>query len=147
MIKYRSPSQKSHYLILALTLSIFVFTTFWSVLFVEYFDPGSYLWEQLDSASLPESTSAAEGVLAHFFYAVIFSAFVSVSGYFLQHYLFVKVSQGSLPEGFYTQNSWLDVDDKYLVLIQADELFFLSLKEKWPENCRLSINMMHQLMS
>ncbi|WP_077755584.1 2',3'-cyclic-nucleotide 2'-phosphodiesterase [Shewanella psychrophila] len=141
MIKYRSPSQKSQYVIWSVTFAIFIFTTFWSVLFVEYFDPDSYLWKQLDQAAFVDSYSAAEGVLEHFLNAVLFSAFVSVIAYFVLKHLCVRVSQGSLPEGFYTQSSWLDVDDKYLVLIQADELVFFEFERRVAK--RLQIEYQH----
>ncbi|WP_076409403.1 2',3'-cyclic-nucleotide 2'-phosphodiesterase [Shewanella sp. UCD-KL12] len=141
MIKYRSPSQQSQYVIWALTFTIFIFTTFWSVLFFEYIDPDSYLWKQFEQVEIIEPRLVAEGVLEHLFNAVLFSAFLSISIYFVLKHLFIKVSQRGLPEGFYTQNSWLDVDDKYLVLIQADELVFFKFERKVAK--RLQIEYQH----
>ena len=141
MIKYRSLSQKNQHVIWALTFAIFISTTFWSLLIVEYFDPDSYLWQQLDQAVFVDTHLAAEGVVEHFFNAVLFSVFVSVIAYLLLKFLSARVSQGSLPEGFYTQNSWLDIDDKYLVLIQADELVFFEFERRMAK--RLQIKYQH----
>ncbi|BAJ02595.1 hypothetical protein [Shewanella violacea] len=141
MIKYRVPSQQIHHVIWALSFTIFIFTTFWSVLIVEYFDPDSYLWQQLEQATFVDTYSTAEGVVDHLLNAVLFSAFVSVIAYILLKYLSVRVSQGSLPEGFYTQSSWLDIENKYLVLIQADELVFFEFERRMAK--RLQIKYQH----
>ena len=141
MIKYRSPSQKNKYVIFALSLAIFIFTTFWSVLFVEYLNPSSYFWLQFSETSFSNSAISSEGILDNVSNVLPFSAFFSVVTYFLLKLLCVKVSQGNLPEGFYTQSSWLDVDDKSLVLIQADELVFFEFKRKMTK--RLQVEYQH----
>jgi hypothetical protein len=45
----------------------------------------------------------------------------------LMLFLFGREPKGVLPEGFYTENSWLDVDDKYLVYLTDDHLYSISI--------------------
>ena len=44
--------------------------------------------------------------------------------------LFAREPKGYLPEGFYTENSWLDVEDGYLVMYGAENLSSLSIHKK-----------------
>lgn len=42
-------------------------------------------------------------------------------------FLFGREPKGVLPEGFYTENSWLDVDDKYLVYLTESHLYSITI--------------------
>ncbi|MCE2597079.1 DUF3592 domain-containing protein [Motilimonas cestriensis] len=44
--------------------------------------------------------------------------------------IFAREPRGYLPEGFYTENSWLDVEDGYLVVYNSDHLSALSIHKK-----------------
>ncbi|MCE0557699.1 hypothetical protein [Motilimonas sp. E26] len=44
--------------------------------------------------------------------------------------IFAREPKGYLPEGFYTENSWLDVEDGYLVVYNSDHLSSLSIHKK-----------------
>jgi hypothetical protein len=50
--------------------------------------------------------------------------------YYLMSFLFVRESKNSLPEGFYTESTWLDVDDNYLVAIDGNDLVFFDIDKK-----------------
>jgi len=41
--------------------------------------------------------------------------------------LFVRESKKALPEGFYTETSWLDIDDHYLVALEGNELVYYDI--------------------
>lgn len=43
--------------------------------------------------------------------------------------LFVRESKTALPKGFYTQRSWLDVDDKAVVFAQDNDIVFFDVKK------------------
>lgn len=45
----------------------------------------------------------------------------------LMLFLFGREPKGVLPEGFYTENSWLDVEDKYLVYLTDSHLYSISI--------------------
>ena len=44
--------------------------------------------------------------------------------------LFGREPKGVLPEGFYSENGWLDVDDKYLVYLTDSHLYSVSIDKK-----------------
>ena len=50
--------------------------------------------------------------------------------YYLLSFIFVRESKHVLPEGFYTENTWLDVDDNYLVAIDNNDLVFFDIDKK-----------------
>jgi len=62
--------------------------------------------------------------------AAPFTAPGSLILYFILAFLFVRESKKSLPEGFYTENSWLDIDDKYMVAIDGTDLVYFSIDDK-----------------
>lgn len=140
MIKYRSPSQKTQYVIGMLTFAIFIFTIFWSVLLVEYLDPNSYLWGFIGQSDISYRVTSMK-LFDNLLNILLFSLFVSVLIYFLLRVICLNISRASLPEGFYTQNSWLDIDDKSLVAIQANELVFFKFDRKIAK--RLQIEYQH----
>jgi hypothetical protein len=47
--------------------------------------------------------------------------------YYLLSFIFVRESKHSLPEGFYTENTWLDVDDNYFVALDDADLVFFDI--------------------
>lgn len=44
--------------------------------------------------------------------------------------IFVRESKKALPIGFYTETSWLDIDDKYIVALDGDHLIYFNINEK-----------------
>lgn len=50
--------------------------------------------------------------------------------YYLLTLLFAREPKGYLPEGFYSENSWLDVEDGYLVVLNEQCLSALSIHKK-----------------
>ncbi|MFO6425297.1 hypothetical protein [Motilimonas sp. KMU-193] len=54
----------------------------------------------------------------------------SVLLYYLLAFLFAREPKGYLPEGFYSDNSWLDVEDGFLVVLNEQCLSALSIHKK-----------------
>lgn len=54
--------------------------------------------------------------------------------YWLLNIVFVRESKKSLPTGFYTETSWLDIDDNYVVAIDNEDLVFFDINEKQSSN-------------
>lgn len=50
--------------------------------------------------------------------------------YWLLMIVFVRESKNALPEGFYTENSWLDIDDKYVVWLDGEDLVYFNFDDK-----------------
>ncbi|WP_445363088.1 hypothetical protein ACJJIQ_22410 [Microbulbifer sp. ANSA003] len=50
--------------------------------------------------------------------------------YWVLSFLFVRESKKALPKGFYTETSWLDIDDNYLVALEGDELVYFDIPKK-----------------
>ncbi|RBP51738.1 DUF3592 domain-containing protein [Arenicella xantha] len=50
--------------------------------------------------------------------------------YLLLGFVLVRESKKKLPEGFYTESSWLDVDDKYVVAIDQGNLVCFDINKK-----------------
>lgn len=50
--------------------------------------------------------------------------------YWVLTLIFVRESTKVLPEGFYTENSWLDIDDNYIVAIDNTDLVFFDIDAK-----------------
>ena len=46
--------------------------------------------------------------------------------YYLLSLIFVRESKKALPEGFYTENSWLDIDDRFIVALEGEELVYFN---------------------
>lgn len=61
------------------------------------------------------------------FSAAIYTAPVAMFLYWLLSLIFVRESKKALPEGFYTENSWLDVDDNYLVALDGSDLVYFDI--------------------
>lgn len=63
-----------------------------------------------------------------------YSAPLTLFIYWLLQIIFVRESKKSLPQGFYTEKSWLDIDDNYVVAIDNDDLVFFNIHEKQAGN-------------
>lgn len=50
--------------------------------------------------------------------------------YWLSTLMFVRESKKALPEGFYTEVSWLDIDDRYLVALDGRDLVYFPFNDK-----------------
>lgn len=50
--------------------------------------------------------------------------------YLLISLIFVREPKGVLTEGFYTENSWLDVDDNYLIFLQGAQILIFQFNKK-----------------
>ena len=71
-----------------------------------------------DAVDDGQATSIESAFLA----VVPFTAGVSGFLYFLLGFIYVRESTNKLSEGFYTENSWLDVDDNKLVLLNDERV-------------------------
>lgn len=66
-------------------------------------------------------------------HAISVGIWVVPGTYFLYLFLsliFVREPKGVLPEGFYTENSWLDVDDHYLVCLQDLKILIFKFEKE-----------------
>jgi len=61
------------------------------------------------------------------FSAAMYTAPASYFLYWILSIIFVRESKKALPEGFYTETSWLDVDDKYLVALDGSDLVYFDI--------------------
>jgi len=50
--------------------------------------------------------------------------------YFLLKIIFVRESKKALPKGFYTETSWLDIDDNYVVYLDGNDLVYFNIHHK-----------------
>jgi len=64
---------------------------------------------------------------SNMFDAAVYTAPVCLFLYWLLSLIFVRESKKSLPEGFYTETSWLDVDDKYMVALDGSDLVYFDI--------------------
>jgi len=55
---------------------------------------------------------------------------VSLVLYWLLALVFVRESKKSLPTGFYTETSWLDIDDNYVVVLDGAEIVYFNIDKK-----------------
>ena len=62
--------------------------------------------------------------------ALPFSIPATMFIYWLLTLIFVRESKTVLPEGFYTESSWLDVDDHYLVSLDNNDLVYFKFDAK-----------------
>lgn len=62
--------------------------------------------------------------------AITFTAPTCLFLYWLLNLLFVREPKNALPEGFYTENTWLDIDDNYLVMLDGSDLVFFNIDKK-----------------
>jgi len=79
--------------------------------------------EKVENGKASSPTSAMIFVLPFTFgFAWFLNAFLG--------FLFVRESNSRLNEGFYTDNSWLDIEDKKLVLLDIERVSVSTLKDK-----------------
>jgi hypothetical protein len=69
-----------------------------------------------------KSTLNNKGLLSYVFSTLPFSGGAAYFLYLMLNLLWVKESKKTLPEGFYREASWLDVDDKYIVAVDQGKL-------------------------
>jgi hypothetical protein len=50
--------------------------------------------------------------------------------YYMLKLIFVREAKKALPDGFYTENSWLDIDDNYVVALENSELIYFNIHPK-----------------
>lgn len=74
-----------------------------------------------------EDELAGNTIEGNAFSAAMYTAPASIFLYWLLSLIFVRESKKALPEGFYNETSWLDVDDKYLVALDGSELVYFNI--------------------
>lgn len=73
-----------------------------------------------------EAEIASDNTFGHAFGVLPFTAPATYFIYLILTLLFVRESKKAMPKGFYTSNSWLDVDDHYVVAIVGEDLMYFS---------------------
>lgn len=77
-----------------------------------------------------ESAVAGNNVLGNMMSAVPFTGPACLILYWLLGLVFVRESKRVLPDGFYTETSWLDIDDRYVVALDESDLVYFSFNER-----------------
>ncbi|RHW74792.1 hypothetical protein [Colwellia sp. RSH04] len=80
-----------------------------------------------DTKENVESALASNNAVSNMFTVGVYTAPIALFLYWLLSIIFVRESKKSLPEGFYTETSWLDVDDKYMVALDGSELVYFDI--------------------
>jgi hypothetical protein len=80
--------------------------------------------DQNDTKDNLESALASNSVTGNMITVAPYTAPASLFLYYLLSLIFVRESKKSLTPGFYSENSWLDIDDRYLVYLVDGELVF-----------------------
>lgn len=83
-----------------------------------------------DTKANIESEIANNNTLGNMISVVPYTGPAILFIYYLLTLIFVRESKHVLPEGFYTENSWLDIDDKYVVALENGELIYFSINDK-----------------
>jgi hypothetical protein len=81
-----------------------------------------------DTADNAQSAIEDNNIGSNMVSAAPFTGGVSYFIYWMLSLLFVRESRKKLPEGFYTENSWLDVDDKFLVAMNENKIDYFSIR-------------------
>lgn len=76
------------------------------------------------------STLNEKGLLSYVISTLPFSGGAAYVLYIVLNLLWVKESKKTLPEGFYNETSWLDVDDKYVVAVDNGNLICFDIHKK-----------------
>ena len=132
MIKYPFPRQEYRRDVRNLTFSFCIITTILAVCFLLYFEQASYqeLVQQLRLSF--SGIDELDGETGPNLVLIVarFSALLSLVVYFLFSFLFsflfVRASSRRLLDGSYRQNAWLNVDDKNLIMVQANQLVYFT---------------------
>jgi hypothetical protein len=83
-----------------------------------------------DARANIESTIASNTTLGNMLSAAPYTAPASLFLYYLLSFIFVRESKKKLVPGFYTDQSWLDIDDKYIVYLDQDELVYFAFDKR-----------------
>lgn len=83
-----------------------------------------------DTKSNMESDVASNDTVGNAFEVVPYTGPACLFLYWLLSLIFVRESKNALPEGFFTENSWLDIDDNYLVFVDGEDLVFFDIDSK-----------------
>lgn len=67
---------------------------------------------------------------SNLFGAVPYTGPICLFLYWLLQIIFVRESKKALPTGFYTETSWLDIDDNYVVALDNSDLVYFNINEK-----------------
>lgn len=71
--------------------------------------------------------------IGNLFSAAVFVVPAAIFLHFLLSFIFVREPKGVLAEGFYKDNAWLDIDDRYLVAVDAGQLHVFNFEAKQSE--------------
>lgn len=74
-----------------------------------------------------EDLLADNTIEGNMFNVAIYTAPASMFIFWVLSLIFVRESKKALPKGFYTETSWLDVDDKYMVSLDGNELVYFNI--------------------
>lgn len=80
-----------------------------------------------DTRANVESAMAMDNPVGYAVSAAPYSAAAAFFVFKLLAFFFVRESKKALPEGFFTQRSWLDVDDKVLVIADKNDIVFFDI--------------------
>ncbi|MCJ8320933.1 MAG: hypothetical protein MJK12_14940 [Colwellia sp.] len=95
-----------------------------SELVVWYANEDPYINDSKDNV---ESALSDNNAMSNMVSVGVYTAPVALFIYWLLSIIFVRESKKSLPEGFYTETSWLDVDDKYMVALDGSDLVYFDI--------------------
>ncbi|MCP4322877.1 MAG: hypothetical protein GY787_13725 [Alteromonadales bacterium] len=83
-----------------------------------------------DTKNNVESAVSDNDAAGNIFAAIPYTGPAGLFIYWLLNLIFVRESKKALPEGFYTETSWLDIDDNYIVAIDNSDLVFFDIEAK-----------------
>ena len=83
-----------------------------------------------DTAANIRSERASNDTVGNMLGVVPYTGPAALFIYGILTLLFVRESKNAMPDGFYTETSWLDVDDNYLVALDGATLVTVKLEEK-----------------
>ena len=61
---------------------------------------------------------------------ILYTGLVSLFIYWILKLIFARESKNTLPDGFYTESSWLDIDDNYVVVLDNNDLVYFNIDQK-----------------
>lgn len=87
-----------------------------------------------DLKTTVESDVASNTPLSNALGVMVYSGPLCLFLYWLLKLIFVRESRKALPEGFYTEHSWLDIDDNFVVAIDNGTLVYFDIHAKKSAN-------------
>ena len=78
-----------------------------------------------------ESAVASNTVVGNLISVAPFTAPAALFIYYLLSLIFVRESKTKLAPGFYSDHSWLDIDDHQVVFLEGDELVYFGFDKKY----------------